>query len=231
MRTIGVELEYADVQPKRLQPLLPEGWETLGDSSICNSDHSWSEYGRMNVWGAEVRTTKGHPLAWYKDGSLAFILRSVRDLGGTANASCGLHIHIGTFESGRENLVKVADYFFRNPVAKLAGTSAKRMKKQCAPIDRKLLNDFSTMDLDTLAGLGVVFPDGQHNFHRQREVNALSLLKFGTIEYRMFASTLDERHILAAIEWCLELTEACMHDLPLPLPTGALPPPIRRSTA
>lgn len=226
MRTIGVELEYADVQPKTLKKFLPEGWETLGDSSIRNSDRSWSQYGEMNVWGAEVRTIKGQPLSWYKNGNLSTVLCSVQNLGGIVNGSCGMHIHIGTFKPSRKTFLSVADYFYRNPVAGLAGTSFKRMKKQCSPIDRELLNDFLTMDIDKLKTLCVVFPNGQHNYHRQREVNALSLLKYGTIEYRMFASSLDEQHILTAIEWCLALTDACLNNLEVPLPGGRLPPPV-----
>lgn len=226
MRTIGVELEYADVQPKNIKRFLPDGWETLGDSSIRNSDRSWSKYGKMNVLGAEVRTIKGQPLSWYKNGTLSTVLTIVQNLGGIANATCGMHIHIGTFTPSRERLLSVADYFYRNPVARLAGTSSERIKKQCSPIDRELLNDFLTMDLDQLVSLCVAFPNGHHNFHRQREVNALSLLKYGTIEYRMFASTLDEQHILTAMEWCLALTDAYLNNHEVPLPKGPLPPPV-----
>jgi len=82
------------------------------------------------------------------------------------------------------------------------------------------------MELDRLRELSSAFVNGEHNYHRQREVNVLSLLKFGTIEYRMFASTLDDSQVLAAIHWCIALTDACMNDRDLPLPTGALPPEI-----
>lgn len=82
------------------------------------------------------------------------------------------------------------------------------------------------MELDRLRVLSSAFENGEHNYHRQREVNVLSLLKFGTIEYRMFASTLEESQVLAAIHWCIALTDACMNDRELPPPMGPLPPSI-----
>lgn len=96
-RTIGVELEYANVRGIDLAEHFPEFWEVAGDSSIRNTDGSWSKIGRKDVQGAELKTIVAHPVSWYTKTLLRGVFKVVRDLGGKPNRSCGLHIHVGTF--------------------------------------------------------------------------------------------------------------------------------------
>ncbi|GAB4334321.1 MAG: hypothetical protein Kow0089_03460 [Desulfobulbaceae bacterium] len=225
-RTIGIELEFANVRPIDLQPHLPPGWETIGDSSIRNTDGTWSRYGKMDVSGAEVRTILPHPLSWYSEERLSLVLSAVGEQDGKPNRYCGLHVHVGTFSRDRDMMLRVAGYFRRNSIAELAGTIPRRIRKQCAPIDRNLLAALARRDLEDLRLLCDARADGRNNPFREREVNGLSLLKYGTIEFRVFASTLHAREIIAAIRWSLELTDACLQDGPLPVPEGPLPQPI-----
>ncbi len=226
MRTVGIELEYGDIRPCFLAKHLPDGWETLGDSSIKNSDGTWSLAGSMSHLGAEVRTLSGHPLDWY-DGVLDAVLQPIANLGGVPNRTCGLHVHVGTFPAERELLIQIARYFQKNPVAKLAKATSLRRGRALRPIDDILIHHLETQPLETLEGMASWHVDGRHNVYREREVNVLSVVKRGTLEYRMFASTLKREEILASIQWCLELTEACLSGGNLPQPKGPLPPPIR----
>lgn len=224
--TFGIELEFADIRSHYLRKHLPDGWEARGDNSIRNSDKSLSDFNNPMALGSEVKTQGGRSLEELMD-ELPAIYETVVSMGCEVNASTGLHVHVGFGDWNHDDLLRLVRYFGSSPsFGSYVGVSKLRKKWFCAPLDVAFVEDVAAHvtsgDIDGLRAKIARIPR-QRAPHRERDVNVLSLLDHGTIEYRAFNQTLDPQLAINCLRYADEVTKAALAGLPLPRPTYPLP--------
>lgn len=222
--TLGIELEFADVRAQLLRKHLPEGWCSSGDNSIRNTDGTFSESKNPMSLGAEVRTEGGHTLESLIPGIHA-VYELVSRMGGTVTANCGLHVHVGFGDWDADTMMQLVRYFGSSrPFGEIVKASKHRRKWFCAPVDHQFVADVAARkdDLPLLKSLIARVPM-QRAPYRERDVNVLSLLDHGTIEYRAFNQTMSPELAINCLRYAHSVTVAALTGAPLPLPTSPLP--------
>lgn len=222
--TFGIELEFTEVRSIFLRKKLPAGWECRGDNSLRNMDSSWSDHNNPMSKGSEVKTIGGRPL----DDLIAEIpgiYETVLATGGDVNKTCGLHIHVGFGDWSAKDILTLARYFAASPsFAKAVGCSAKRAGDQCMRVTPAVVKTISDNigDLDALKRMSTRVPRA-HVPIRQLEVNVLSLLHHGTVEFRAFNQTLDPSLAINCLRYADEVMRAALSGDPFPTPSYPLP--------
>lgn len=227
--TFGIELEFADIRTTFLRKHLPPGWECQGDNSIRNSDGSYSLFLNPSSLGTEVKTIGGFNLPDLI-AQLPVIYGLVAERGGCVTKSCGLHVHVSFGSWTTDHLLSLATYFLEQPsFAEAVKCSKIRTKNQCSRVSEKMVRTIEKYkdepELKTLKYLSAKIAHQYVEF-RQVEVNVLSLLHHGTIEYRAFNQTMDVQCAINCARYADEVTRAALAGLPMPLPTYPLPRPL-----
>lgn len=222
--TFGIELEFSEVRTQFLRKRLPAGWECRGDNSIRNFDNSWSDHDNPMAKGSEVKTIGGYDLDTLI-AQVPEVYSVVSELGGEVNGTCGLHVHVGFGEWTPKQLMQLVRYFASSPsFAKTVGASASRISKQCRRVTPAVVKEIAenVHDLDKLKQMSIRVPR-VHVFIRQLEVNVLSLLHHGTVEYRAFNQTMSPELAINCLRYANEVTAAALAGEPFPTPSYALP--------
>jgi len=160
------------------------------------------------------------PILNYSDiENLQELVRAIRKAGGMVNETCGMHVHIGaadfTAQAATNLLNAVASK--QDLIYKALNVYPDR-EKYCHKIGEDLLNDIREEKPKTMAKLASVWynePEREavrehSHYHTSRYhlVNLHALFTKGTVEFRMFNSTLHAGEVKAAIQFCL----AVMHQ-------------------
>lgn len=157
------------------------------------------------------------PILTYSDiENLQELVGEIRKAGGFVNKSCGMHVHIGATDFTAQAATNLL-----NAVASKQDLIYKALKvypcreEYCHKIGADLLNDLREEKPKTLEKLASVWynePEreavrnhGHYHSSRYHLVNLHALFTKGTVEFRMFNSTLHEGEVKAAIQFCLAL--------------------------
>jgi len=163
------------------------------------------------------------PILNYGDiETLQEVIRTVRKAGAFVNPSCGMHIHIG------------AEKFTAATVRNLVNTIASkedilihalkvhenRLGDYCQKTNKRFLKELNEKKPATMAQLRAIWynePEStairehrHYNRTRYTICNLHALFTKGTIEFRVFNSTLHAGEVKAAIQFCLALTHQAL---------------------
>ena len=163
------------------------------------------------------------PILNYGDiETLQEVIRTVRKAGAFVNPSCGMHIHIG------------AEKFTATTVRNLVNTIASkedilihalkvydnRLGDYCQKTNQRFLKELNEKKPATMAQLRAIWynePEStairehrHYNRTRYTICNLHALFTKGTIEFRVFNSTLHAGEVKAAIQFCLALTHQAL---------------------
>lgn len=183
-------------------------WKAVGDSSICG--HS----------GAEVVS----PILKYDDiEDLQKVVRALRQGGAKVNESCGIHIHVdaGAFEVPA--IVRLAKLWARKE--KLLKHSFEvfraRGESYCWDMNRHGFMDrlFAKRNVTTLDQLNKIWYDSDsvtnRHYHydssRYHACNLHNIWGKGTIEFRLFNSTLHAGKVKAYVQFCLAMASKAIN--------------------
>jgi len=234
--TVGLELEWADVDR---QATIPQelGWWNDKDYSVVNSDgHANSPDGTGWRWGGEVNT---RPTASLEE-VFGIVTRLAARLNPTINYKCNLHVHCRDSIRFDELVLDVEKlkrfYHYLGDNAPFVYTHVEHL----VPPDPDHFQDFAAYNgaarryrrnIDShqhqlppkrVAELLVATtPDEFKNAHaspmangnrawhiaKRPGMNMRSLWKHGTVEYRHFPGTADPEEAVMAAKWCQLLTE------------------------
>ena len=157
------------------------------------------------------------PILNYSDiETLQELVREIRKAGGFTNETCGMHVHIGAADftaKAATNLINAVaskqDLIFK------ALQVHENRKSYCKKIEEDLLKDFNEEKPKTMAQLASVWynePEntatrnhGHYHSSRYKIVNLHALFTKGTVEFRVFNSTLHAGEVKTAIQFCLAL--------------------------
>jgi hypothetical protein len=184
-------------------------WKVMSDASILPEAVSGDYAG--NDYRCEFVT----PICEYEDmEKIQAIVRALRRAGAKVNDSCGLHIHIDASQHTAKSLKNIANIMASKETLlfKSLEVNPDRAAKWCKKVEGKLLDDLTKKRPKTLAEVKKIWYEGgdgsyQH-YHTSRyhALNLHSVWQKGTVEFRMFNSTLHAGKVKAYIQLCLAIS-------------------------
>ena len=178
---------------------------------------------KMNVGSAnpdEYRVEFVTPPLKYEDiETLQNIIRKFKEIGGVPHSSCGIHIHIDGANHTATSLRRMVNFMLsRQEIIYEALNIGARKDRWCRPICKKLYDTMkkeSNLTKDKAEQIWYSEANDNywggvnHNHYNETRYHALNLHSFfskGTVEFRLFNSTLHAGRIKAYIQFCLAMS-------------------------
>lgn len=190
-------------------------WKVMRDSSISPArNDGTNEY--MDEYRVEMVTP---PLNYEDIETLQTIIRKLREAGAKANSSCGIHIHVDGANHTPKSLKKLINFMVaRQDLIYEALNIGARGDQWCRKLNPQLLVEMrKDKNLSKSSAENIWYSrandnycggiDHQHyNTTRYHGVNLHSYFSKGTVEFRLFNSTLHAGKIKAYIQFCLAVS-------------------------
>ncbi len=187
-------------------------WKVVSDSSI----HAETRRGASR--NGDYRVEFVSPICRYEDiEPLQEIIRKLRAAGAKVNPSCGIHIHVDASTHNVKTLRNIV-----NIMASKEDLLYKTLKvdvareNYCKKADTTFLDRLNdkrpgTMDeLETLWYNGRSGRNDHYDNTRYHALNLHSVFSKGTIEFRLFNSTLHAGEVKAYIQLCLAISHQAL---------------------
>lgn len=190
-------------------------WKVMRDSSIqpCINDGTGES---MDLYKVEFVTP---PLNYEDIELLQSIVLKLREGGAKANSSCGIHIHVDGANHTPESLKRLVNFFTaRQDLIYEALEIGARANSWCRKYDNTLIQtirkekNLTTGKLETIwyssANSGYVGGVNHEHYNptRYHGCNLHAFFTKGTVEFRLFNSTLHAGKIKAYIQFCLAVS-------------------------
>lgn len=187
-------------------------WKVVSDSSI----HCEARGGREATRNYSVEVVS--PICKYGDlEQVQEIVRSLRHAGAKVNDSCGIHVHVDAANHTPQTLRNVV-----NIMASKEDLLYKALQVQidrqyyCQKADLRFLDEVnhvrpkSMQELERLWYNGGSRRDIHYDNTRYHALNLHSVFSKGTIEFRMFNSTLHAGEVKSYIQLCLAISHQAL---------------------
>ena len=192
-------------------------WKIMRDSSIRperNVDHDGHD--SYDDYRVEFVT----PILQYSDlNTLQTIVRKFKEKGGVVNDSCGIHVHVDGANHNVNSLKNLVNFMYsRQDIIYEALAIGERKDRWCRPICRELRQSIRKQASPTMASTERIWYskandhytggiDHQHYNHtRYHALNLHSFFSKGTVEFRLFNSTLHAGKVKAYVQFCLAIS-------------------------
>lgn len=174
-------------------------WKTVTDSSV---------HGGGECVSPILRGDDGH-------AQLSSVMLALRANGASVNASCGTHVHIGVMDLTAAEIVSVVRFYDdHHSLIDMIHVPSRRGSAEWSGPYR----DNEKATLDAIATLPDI-PEDERKIRfarceRYRSVNVSSYPKYGTIEFRQHAGTLNYAKLSAWIGFLMALVDAAKDGAP-----------------
>ena len=185
-------------------------WTVMRDSSV-------------NIIGSGEQCEFVTPKCTYDDiETVQECVRALRKAGAKVDGSCGLHIHIDGANHTAKSIKNLV-FTFRakeDLIFKAVKTQQSRLNRWCRPIDDTLVNNIRSLTTvddnsmrDTWYDTYTDYQSRDAHYHSSRyhALNLHSLWYRGTVEFRLFESTLHAGEIRAYLTLCLAISAAAIN--------------------
>lgn len=189
-------------------------WKIMRDSSITPVKKAGNSI--LDEYRVEFVTP---PLKYDDIETLQQIIRKFKELGGVPHSSCGIHIHVDGANHTATSLRRLVNFFFsRQEIIYDALAIGSRKDRWCRPVSEQLLKtmkkekEIKESDVEKIwySPANDNYHGGiDHSHYNQTRYHALNLHSFfqkGTVEFRLFNSTLHAGKIKAYIQFVLALS-------------------------
>lgn len=189
-------------------------WKIMRDSSIVEQKKDGGN--ATDNYKVEFVT----PPLQYKDLELLQeIVRAVRAAGGMTNSSCGIHVHVDGANHNPHSLRRLVNFMTaRQDLIYEALEIGSRGNRWCKKLSPELLKtlkkkkELSKAETEEIwyspvnDGYSLGISHEHYNVTRYHGVNLHSYFSKGTVEFRLFNSTLHAGKIKAYIQFCLAIS-------------------------
>ncbi len=188
-------------------------WKIQRDGSIVGETKSGPA---TDKYAVEFITP---PLHYSDIELLQKIIRSFKKAGAITNSSCGIHIHVDGSNHTPSSLKKMVDFMIsRQDLIYEALEINSRSVKWCQKLNSKILHELKNSGNLTINAIEKIwyspandnYSDGisreHYNSTRYHGINLHAFFTKGTIEFRLFNSTLDADKVRAYIQFCLAVS-------------------------
>jgi hypothetical protein len=221
MRTLnfGIEIETVGLSKERVARAIQtvvggvarasgSGWEVQApDGRIWRAVPDGSLNGFEN---AEIVS----PILGYGDlEQLQSIVRAVRESGGRADSSCGIHIHVDGARFDGKTLANLAKIIHKQErlIETALGIQQHRLSRYCQPIDSGFIARLEATRPTELSSVNEAWygrlerRPSRYDYTRYHGLNLNSFFYRKTIEFRYFEGTLHAGKVKAYVQFCLAL--------------------------
>ncbi len=187
-------------------------WRFMSDGSIhAQRIHDGKKVDADGKYRVEMAT----PILNYGDiETLQDVVRAVRNAGAFVNRSCGLHVHIGAKDFNARQLRNLLNYVAsREEIFYAALNVYENRKEYCGRADKRIVREVNKNKPATLEQFKEIWYNkytnracDHYDESRYTVLNLHSFFSRGTIEFRIFNSTLQADEVTAYVQFCLALT-------------------------
>ena len=188
----------------------PQGrkWKVVSDASItCEAR---GERSASRLYSVEVVS----PICKYEDiESVQEIVRQLRHAGAKVNPSCGIHIHVDAKNHSPQTLRNVVNIMASKEDLLYKALKVKVSRENyCQKADTSFLDRLNNGRPKTMEQFEELWYNGNsrrgvhYDHSRYRALNLHSVFSKGTIEFRLFNSTLHAGEIKSYIQLCLAIS-------------------------
>lgn len=187
-------------------------WKVVYDSSI----DAQTRRGRGNNNDYKVEFVS--PICRYEDiEPLQEIIRKLREAGAKVNDSCGIHVHVDASPHNVKTLRNIVNIMAakENLLYKALKVNIER-EYYCQKADTRFLDSMNNRKPKTMDELERIWYNGRNgrNDHYDRSryhaLNLHSVFYKGTIEFRLFNSTLHAGEVKSYIQLCLAISHQAL---------------------
>ena len=187
-------------------------WKVVSDASIrCQAR---GERSASRLYAVEIVS----PICKYEDvETIQELVRELRRGGAKVNDSCGIHIHVDASRHTAQTLRNIV-----NIMASKEDLLYKTLKVQisreyyCKKADLRFLDELNNRPPKTMEALERLWYNGSSRRHahydttRYHALNLHSVFSKGTVEFRMFNSTLHAGEVKSYIQLCLAINHQAL---------------------
>ena len=200
---------------RTIQDMALRKWKVMRDSSIhsCRNDNTFED---LDEYKVEMVTP---PLNYTDIDLLQKVVRKLRENGAKTNSSCGIHVHVDGANHNPDSLKRLVNFMVaRQDLIYEALEIGEREGSWCRKLNSKLLADmkkdknltkrkmeeiwYSSSNDDYYGGIS----HEHYNSTRYHGINLHSYFSKGTVEFRLFNSTLHAGKIKAYVQFCLAVS-------------------------
>lgn len=192
-------------------------WSIVNDSSIHEQikAHGIKE----NIDNDDYCVELVSPICSYNDiETIQEIIRRIRKAGGFCNDSTGIHIHINAEPFNADTIRNLVNIFYSKEdlIFKALQVESHREIGYCRKVNVDFLNKINAQKPRSLEKVKNLWYGGgdrsydHYDFSRYQALNLHSVFQKGTIEFRMFNSTMHAGKIKAYIQFCLAISSQAL---------------------
>lgn len=188
-------------------------WKIVSDSSI----HAEARGNREAT--ASYRVEVVSPICKYEDIPLVQeVVRQLRHNGAKVNSSCGIHIHVDASRHSPQTLRNIVNIMASKEdlLYKTLQVESWRELEYCKKADLRFLDEVNVQRPKTMEQIERLWYDGSsgrdthYHYTRYHALNLHSVFSKGTIEFRMFNSTLHAGEVKSYIQLCLAISHQAL---------------------
>ena len=192
-------------------------WKIVSDSSI-NAEKKRDK--EIFFASTDYRVELVSPILTYQDiEPLQEMIRALRAIGTFTNKSCGIHIHVDATPHTPASLKNLVNLMASKEdlLYKALEIDPERLR-YCKKVNEELIQTINKKKPRTLEQLADIWYQGygresrERHYHQSRYhgLNLHSTFTKGTIEFRLFNSTLHAGKVKAYIQFCLALSNQAL---------------------
>ena len=187
-------------------------WKLVSDSSIRCENRNGAN--ASNLYAVEFVS----PICHYEDiETIQELVRKLRAGGAKVNSSCGIHVHVDASTHTAKTLRNIV-----NIMASKEDLLYKTLKvgvareRYCKKMDTRFLDEMNRRPPMTLDQVKSMWYNGSDHSYRHYDdsryhaLNLHSVFNKGTIEFRLFNSTLHAGEIKSYIQLCLAISHQAL---------------------
>lgn len=225
----GIEIEFTGITRKTAAETLSAHFGTTYTATRDGYDTHRIPDDQGRNWkivrDASIRVEGGEqcelvsPICQYTDiETIQELVRKLRAAGGKANASCGIHIHINAAPHTARSIRNIANIMTAKEdlIFKALQVDEARTR-YCKKVEDSFIEEINRKKPQTLESVKNLWYNGNdgswQHYHESRyhALNLHSVFQKGTIEFRMFNSTLAHAgKIKAYIQFCLAISHQAL---------------------
>lgn len=200
----------------------PEGkvWKFMSDGSI--DGERWSHGAYVATSNSEYRVEMVTPKLDYDEiPKLQEVVRTVRKAHAKVNNSCGLHVHVDASRFDNQSLKNLMSIMYSKEdlLFQALQVPESRVQRWCKPVResmlqqaRRMTSSASRSRLERIWYQGDVNSTEHYNWTRYHALNLHSVFYRGTVEYRMFNSTLHAGRVKAYVHLALGISSQALEQ-------------------
>lgn len=193
-------------------------WKFTFDGSIAPEK---KENGQKVTADAAYKTELVSPICTYEDiPTIQELVRQLRHKGAFSNTSCGIHIHVEAAAFNARTLRNLVNIFYSKEDLLFSALQVQESRwGYCKPTDERFLRELNRKRPQTMQAFQKIWYGGQDGSHehyhasRYHALNLHSVFSHGTVEFRLFNSTVEHAgKVKAYIQLCLAVCAQALNQ-------------------